>query len=155
MKTSLGQVWGEETNPTLLPSREVTGTHSWGAQPAESGVLTKGHVTPGAGSGDCVGLTPDTWVGILYLGTLYLLCVLSPWRFPTSELRVLPWLTCGPFPSVHLVAFTWGQAPWVGCCSVFCWVKTFGSVILMSQHIKYLICRVTTVWCPLGGPQVI
>ena len=62
---------------------------------------------------------------------LSLQCVLSPRRFPASELRVLPWITCGPFPSLHLVEFTWGQA---GCCSVFCWVKTFGGVVLISAY---------------------
>ena len=41
---------------------------------------------------------------------LYLQCVLSPLRFPVSELRMLPWLTHGPFPSCHLVTFIWGQA---------------------------------------------
>ena len=48
------------------------------------------------------------------ISVLYLQYVLSPQRFPASELRVLPWLICGPFSSLHHVEFTWGQAPLSG-----------------------------------------
>ena len=69
--------WRSQSNRQLLtPAQEVTGTHSFPtleAQPADTGVLTKGYVTPGAGSGDCVGLTPSSWVRILYPETPYLL----------------------------------------------------------------------------------
>ena len=49
------------------------------------------------GSGSCSWRPPSA---------LYLQWVLSPLRFPSSELRVLPRLTCGPYSSPHLVAFT-------------------------------------------------
>ena len=83
-----------------------------------------------------------------HMSALYLQCVLSPQRFPASELRVLSWLTCGPLSSLHLVAFTWGQARWSGlllCVSL--------SENLWRYHINIiayhmLIHRVTTVWFP-------
>ena len=149
-------MWGEETNPTRLST--IPGDYrnplvsTLGAQ-QRPGVLTKGRATPGAGSGEVVSpwsvwkCGPVQALGIVWLSphpcgsgscvhgehmsALSLQCVLSPRRFPASELRVLPWITCGPFPSLHLVAFTWGQA---GCCSVFCWVKTFGGVVLISAY---------------------
>ena len=49
------------------------------------------------GSGSCVHRD--------HTSALCLQCVLSPRRFPKSEVRVLPWLTCGPFSSpcgIHL-----------------------------------------------------
>ena len=64
----------------LTPAQEVTGTCSFPtleAQPADTGVLTKGYVAPGAGFGDCVGLIPSSWLRILYPETLYLLFTCS------------------------------------------------------------------------------
>ena len=78
MRTSLEQVWGEETDPTLLST--IPGGYrnplisTLGVQPAETGVLSKSCVTPSAvsgrwnhfggwkcaGSGNCVGLIPST-----------------------------------------------------------------------------------------------
>ena len=68
-----------------------------------------------------------------HMSAPHLQCVLSPQRFPTCELRVLPWLACGPFSPCHLVAFHEVRHLWVGCCSVFCWVKTFGGVTLIHS----------------------
>ena len=77
MRTSLGQVGrGDQPYTSSDHPRWLQGPTPEG--PAEMGVLTKGHVTRGAGSGDCVGLTPCTQVRILYLGTLYLLSVSCP-----------------------------------------------------------------------------
>ena len=73
--------WLSQSNRQLLtPAQEVTGTHSFPtleAQPADTGVLTKGYVTLGAGFGDCVGLTPSSWVRILYPETPYRLFTCS------------------------------------------------------------------------------
>ena len=69
---------------------------------------------PGTGSGDYASLNPihmgQDPVPRDHISALYLQFVLAPPKFPASELRVLPWLTGGPFPSLHLVAFVWGQA---------------------------------------------
>ena len=51
-----------ETVDILTPRCRV-----WGGHPGDCG-----RVTSGAGSGDCVGLTPFIWVRILYLETPYL-----------------------------------------------------------------------------------
>ncbi|KAM7234696.1 hypothetical protein CapIbe_013516 [Capra ibex] len=69
-RTALGQVWGEETGPALLSA--IPGgyrnplTSALRTQQAETWGPNQGSSTPGAGSGDCVGLTPSTWVRILY-----------------------------------------------------------------------------------------
>ena len=68
-----------------------------------------GHVTPAAGSGDCVGLTTRTWVGILYAETSYVL--FASVCLACSEISSLgtagvAWLTCGPFSSLRVAAFT-------------------------------------------------
>ena len=118
---------GEETDPALLST--ISGGYrnslvsTLGVQ-QRPGDLTKGPVSPGtwwSNQGSCVS---RCWVWGLYgspsiclgqapvprgpISAVYLQCVLSPLRFPISELRVLPWLTCGPFSSVHLVVI-WGQ----------------------------------------------
>ena len=77
-----------ERRPTLhlfLSSQEVIGIPSFppqGSNQQRPGFLTKGPVSPGARSGDCVGLTPSAWVRILYPEAPYLQftcsCVLSP-----------------------------------------------------------------------------
>ena len=91
-RTSLGQVWGEETNPAVLS--DILGSYrnplvsTLGAQAAETPCPTQGSwaqvqdlgqwcclgecgsVSPGAG--DCVGLSPSTWVRILYPETTHL-----------------------------------------------------------------------------------
>ena len=96
-RTSLGQVWGEETDPTLstMPRGYRNPlVFTLGAQAAET-------PCPKQGSWD-----PRCWVWGLYgshplhkgqeslpgnpISALYLQCVLSPRSFPTSELRVLP-----------------------------------------------------------------
>ena len=130
-RTSLGKASGEETNPILLSTilRDYRNplVSTLGAQ-QRPGVLTKGRGTPSSGSGGVV--SPwRVWKGVprcrvwglcgshpihmgqdpVYTETTHLLftCHVScPLRFPASELRLFPWLTCGPFPSLHLVAFT-------------------------------------------------
>ena len=119
----------------------VAGTHSWGAQPAETGVLTKGHVSPGAGPGDCVGLTPHMGQDPVPGDPVSAQCVLSPWTFPTSELRVLPWLTCVPFSSLHLVAFIWGQAPLGGL--LLC--------IMLSENLWW--CHISIIAYPISNQR--
>ena len=81
-------------------------------------------------------------------------CVLSPWRFPTSELRVLPWLTCGPFSSLPLVTFTWGQTPLGGflLCVLLSENLWWCYINIIAYHM--LIRRVTAVWFPLDRAQV-
>ena len=115
MRTSMGQRGGRR--PTLhrfLPSQEIIGTHSFlpqGPNQQRPGVLTKGRGTPSAGSGEVVSpwrlwkCVPRYRVWGLcgshrihmgrdpvpgdHIFALYLRCVLFPWRFPVSELRVL------------------------------------------------------------------
>ena len=121
-RTSLGQVWGEETDPTLL-STMLRGygnplVFTLGAQAAETPCPKQGSWDPRCWVWGLCGSHPlhkgqESLPGNP-ISALYPQCVLSPLRFPTSELRVLPWLTCGPFSSLHLVAFTWGQAPLSG-----------------------------------------
>ena len=125
-----GAMWGEETDPTLLST--VPGGYrnplisALGVQPAETWCSNQGSWSPrcrdwGGGvaletedlclrfsPGDCVSSPHPHGSGSCAWGppaALYLQCVSSSLRFPSSELRVLPWLTCGPFPSLHLVAF--------------------------------------------------
>ena len=80
-RTALGQVWGEETGPVLLSA--IPGgyrnplTSALRTQQAETRGPNQGSSTPGAGSGDCVGLTPSTWVRILYPETPNLLFTCS------------------------------------------------------------------------------
>ena len=114
-KTSLGKASGEETDPTFLstilgdyrsPLVSTLGTQQ------RPGVLTKGRATPGAGSGEVVSpwrvwkCAPVQALRIVWpsphprgsgscvhgdhMSALSLQCVLSPRRFPASELRVLP-----------------------------------------------------------------
>ena len=119
-RTSLEQVWGEETDPTLLST--IPGGYrnplvfSLGAQAAETWCPNqwsggpKWRVWGGGVSLETVEVVPQvqgleivwvslpfTWVRILYPETTYLLftCSLSclpefPWKFPASELRVWP-----------------------------------------------------------------
>ena len=130
-RTSLGKTSGEEIDPTLLST--ILGVYrnplvsTLGSQ-RRPGVLTKGRATPDAGSGEVVspwrlwkcvprcrlwglcGLTPSTWVRILctrrpHACSLPAVCLVSS-EIPNTELRVFPRLTCGPVPSLHLVAFT-------------------------------------------------
>ena len=65
-RTSLGQVWGEETNPTSFYHprglQEPTRFHLRGPSSRDLGP-NQGSCDPR--SGDCVGLTPSTWVRIL------------------------------------------------------------------------------------------
>lgn len=87
-RTSLGQCGGEETDPTSLccpRGYRNPLVFTLGAQAAETWCPNHGQGTPsggsgevvspwrlwkwdspGTGSGDCVGLTPSTWVRILY-----------------------------------------------------------------------------------------
>ena len=53
------------------------------------------------------------------MSALGLQYVLSSLKFQTSEMRVLPCLTCGLL-SFYLVMFLGGQAHLSGHCSVFC-----------------------------------
>ena len=107
-RTSLGR-------EKLPGTQEDPGTHSFsplGPNHQGPGVLAKTHAAREAGFGDRVGLTLSTWVRILCPETQCLLFTsvcLAPWRSPASELRVLPWFTCG-LSSLHLGTFTWGQA---------------------------------------------
>ena len=63
-----GAMWGEETDPALLST--ISGGYrnslvsTLGVQ-QRPGDLTKGPVSPGAGSGDCMGLPPSAWVRLL------------------------------------------------------------------------------------------
>ena len=105
----------EDFSGTREASRKPGG--SWnpplGPNHQGPGVLTKTHAAPEAGFGDCVGLTLSTRVQILCPETpclLFTSVCLAPWRSPTSEFRVLPWVTCG-LSFLHLVTFTWGQEP--------------------------------------------
>ena len=62
------------------------------------------------GSGSCV--LRD------HIPGLYLQCVLSPLRFPTSALWVLPWLTCGPSSSPCRIHKRSGTFKWLAAlCS--------------------------------------
>ena len=109
-------------------------TSTLGAQLAETWWPNQGSGTPGLAI---------VWAHPIHMGqvpvpggpisALYLQCVLSPQSFPTSELRVVPWLTCGPFSSLHLVAFTWGQAPLSGL--LFC--------VLLSENVWR--CHINTI----------
>ena len=120
-----GTMWGEETNPSLLSTvpggyRNVT----LGVQPAETWCPKQGSChsrSRGWGGGvtlETVGVCPQ----VPGLGTVWasphppgsgtcawrphvcslLAACLSPLRSADSELRLLPWLTRGPFSSVFL-----------------------------------------------------
>ena len=106
-RTSLGQVWGEETDPALLSTvpggyRNVT----LRVQPAETWYPKQGSCDPRCWVWGrcgphpiCMGQEP---VPGDPTSALYFQRVSSPLRFPTSELRLLPWLTHGPFSSLFL-----------------------------------------------------
>ena len=68
-------------------------------------------------------------------------CGLSPLRFLTSELRVLPWLTSGPFSSLHLVTFTWGQVHLSGL--LLC--------VVLSENLWW--CQINIKAHPFSNPQ--
>ena len=147
-------MWGEETDPTLLST--IPGGYrnplisALGVQPAETWCSNQGSWSPrcrdwGGGvaletedlcprfsPGDCVSSPHPHGSGSCAWGppaALYLQCVSSSLRFPSSELRVLPWWTCGPFSYLHLShSHEVRQLP-VGSCSVFCWVRASWGVI--------------------------
>ena len=165
MRTSMGQRGGRRPALHLfLPSQEIIGTHSFlpqGPNQQRPGVLTKGRGTPSAGSGEVVSpwrlwkcfprYRVWEWYGShpIHMGqdpvpgdhifALYLQCVLFPWRFPVSELRVLPWLTHGLFLLFVLSHSCEVRHLWMGCCSLLS--VNFGGIILISWHISYLIHR--------------
>ena len=114
-RTSQGQVWGQETDPLLST---VPGDYrnplvsTLGAQPAETWCPNQGLWDPprcevwgGGVTLESVEVCPQVqvlrimWVSPTHgqesvprnpISHFYLQCVLSPRRFPTSELRVLP-----------------------------------------------------------------
>ena len=115
-RTSLSQVWGEETDPILLST--IPGDYrnplvsSLRPQPAETWCPNQGSCDPrcrvwgGGVTLETVEVCPQVqalgtvWVSPHprgsgscahgdHMSALYLQCVLSPQRFPASELRVL------------------------------------------------------------------
>ena len=143
-------MWGEEPDPALLST--VPGGYrnplvsALGVRPAEILRPNQGSRGPrcrawGAGVAlETVGVWPGSVLGIVWvspmhvgqepvpgdpLSALYLQCVSSPLRSPASELRVLPWLTRGPFSSLHLVAFILSQAALSGFLLCIL-LRTFG-----------------------------
>ena len=94
-RTSLGQVWGEETGPTSFchPRRLEVPTCFHFRGPAETWCPNQGSWEPRGRAWGLRGSHPihvdqDPVPGD-YISALYL-CVLSPLRLTTSELRVLP-----------------------------------------------------------------
>ena len=120
-RTSLGQVWGEETDPTLstMPRGYRNPlVFTLGAEAAETVCPNQGSWEPWCWVWGLCGSHPihkgQASVPGNPISALCLQRVLFSLKYLTSELRVLPWLTCGPFSSLHLVTFTWGQAPLSG-----------------------------------------
>ena len=173
-------MWGEETDPTLLPT--IPGGYRnplvfiLGAQLAGTWCSNQGLCEPRCtawgggvtletvavcpqvlgleivwvsphpcGSGTCIQRPPSA----LYLQ--YLVPSEIPNLWTEAVALINPW----SFFLSLLVVLIWGQNLWVSCCSVFCWVKTFGGVLFISQHITCLIHRVSTVWFPLHQTQII
>ena len=106
-RTSLGQVWGEETDPILLSAitggyrnplistLEAEPAETWG--PNQGSLDARSWVWGGGVTLESVEVCPTCRVWGLcgshpihtgYISTLYLQCVCQ--GFPTSELRVLP-----------------------------------------------------------------
>ena len=97
-RTSLGKLWGEKTDHTLLfyhhRSLQKLIHFTLGAQPAETWCPNRRSCNPRYRVWGLCGSHP------IHMGqdpeprdpisALYLQCVLSPWRFPMSELGVLP-----------------------------------------------------------------
>ena len=98
MRTSLEQVWGEETDPTLLST--IPGGYrnplvfTLGAQAAETWGPNQGSCNPWCWDLGLCGSHPihkgqESLPGNP-ISALYLQCVLFSLRYPTSELGVLP-----------------------------------------------------------------
>ena len=88
----LWQEWGEETDPTSFyhPKRSPL-VSTLGAQPAETWCPNPGSWDPRARVwGSCGSHMGQDPVPGDHISALYLQCVLSPLRLPTSELQVLP-----------------------------------------------------------------
>ena len=149
-RTSQGQVWGQETDPLLST---VPGDYrnplvsTLGAQPAETWCPNQGlwdppqvrglgrwchlgkcgSMAPGAGSEDYVGLT-HTWSGICtqkpYISFLPAVC-LVPSEIPNVWIEGVALINPWPFSSLQLWHSYAVRHLCVGCCCVFCWVKTF------------------------------
>lgn len=119
-----------------------------GAQPAETWIaLTpEGRATPGTGSGDYVrshyphGSGSCTWNPIYPVSSPAVCFV--PRRESQRLNEVLTWLTCGPFSSLHLVAFTWSEAPLCGLLLCVCWVENLWW------------CHINIIAYPLSNPRV-
>ena len=114
-------MWGEEIDPRLLPT--VPGGYRnplvsiLGAQLAETWCSNQGLCDPrctvwgGGVTLETVDVCPQVlglevvWVRNLYPETpcvLFTCSISFRLRFPTSELRLMPWLTRGPFSSLFL-----------------------------------------------------
>ena len=127
---------------TSLGRERLPGTHLFlplGPSHQGPGVLTKTHAALDAGFGDCVGLTHPHGSGSCTQTPRVcssLLCVL-----PLGDSQHLNWRCCPDSPVVLSLLFILGHSHevrhlWMGCCSVFCWVKTFGGHIpnLLGHH---------------------
>ena len=148
-RTSLGKLWGEKTDHTLLfyhhRSLQKLIHFTLGAQPAETWCPNRRSCNPryrvwGLCGSHPIHMGQDPVPGNP-ISVLHLQCVLSPRWVPTSELRVLTWLTCGPFSSLHRVAFTWGQAPLCGL--LLC--------VLLSENLWW--CHINITAYPLSNPR--
>ena len=156
-------MWGEETDPALLST--VPGGYrnplvsTLGVQPAETWCPNQRSCIPRCwvcglcGSYSiCLGQDP---VPRDPISAVYLQRVLSPLRFPISELRVLHWLNCGPFSSLHLVVVIWGQVPLSELLLHVLLSEKLGwcHINIITYHVSNH--RIITVWFPLDWAHVI